>query len=328
MILFEWNGFEGPDKKSGDRERQQNAVDAETNLSQNYLDNIREGMINPTASMMFNNSAQASGNAFADYGDIMNRYRSQFDNPQNQVTADTVTPERVSYNRTPEMGEALAGYGDFSRTGGFTDEGIRDIRSRGISPIRAAYGDTMRDLDRSRSLGGGGGATNYIAARSQANRMLPQQLSDATQSVNADIARMVQSGRLSGLGGLASTATTDTGFGQQAQLANQGASMSAALANQSARLNAAQANQGNQLAGLSGMSNLYSATPGQASVFGNQLLNSGQNVLNLQQLQQQKGQQKIAGQGMVAGIPTGFQAALGNVGKIGDIAGDFATAFL
>lgn len=321
---------------SGDRSRTQNTLDYETNLAQGHLDPLRSEMIVPTTQGMFNRSSLAGDTAFADYGDIMGRYRGFLEGKDNQLKADQVKSERVDpysigYSRTSELGDALKGYGEFAQTGGL-DQGARaDLRARGMSPIRAAYGNTMMELNRARALGGEGGTSNYAAALANAQRNLPQQLSDATQAVNADIARMVQSGRLAGLGGLSQASQADIGFGQQAQLANQEAAMRArlsnqdaglraALANQTANLAAGQANIGTRLSGLGGMSSLYSATPGMASTFGNQVLGSTGNWLQAQQLQQQKMNSKIQGQLAHAGIPTGFQSFLGNVGKIGDIA--------
>ena len=327
MIQWDSNDHIILDKKSGDRDRVQNAVDYESDLSQNHLDNLRTGMVVPTTQNMYNWAHQGAQNAFADYGDIMGRYRSYMDDPQNKLTADQVSPDSIGYTRSGEMGEALAGYGDFARTGGFTGQNLRDIRARGISPIRAAYGNTIRELDRARSLGGDSGATNYIAARSRAQRELPQQLSDATQNVNAGIAQMVQQGRLAGLGGLSSTAQADATFAQRAALANQAASMQAKLANQAANLRAGEFGINNRLGALSGMANMYSATPGQASTFGNQVLNSTQNWLNAQQLQQQKAKTKIEGQLGHSGLRTGFGAFLDNTGKAADIFTDFMSGF-
>jgi len=335
MIQFESNDLVLLDKKSGDRKRTQRAVDYETDLSQNTLDPLRDQMIVPTTQNMYNAANTGTANAFADYGDIMGRYRGQMDDPRNQITASQVTPERIDpytigYSRTGELDQALKGYGEFAQTGGFDEAAKRDIRERGISPIRAAYGNTMMEMNRARGLGGEGGASNYIAAASKAQRELPQQLSDATQSVNADLARMIQQGRLFGLGGLSQASQADTGFGQQAQLANQDATMrarfanqgtnlQAGLANQGANLAAQQTNLGSRLSGLGGMSSLYSATPGQASTFGNQVLGSTGNWLQAQQLQQQKARDKIQGQLGVAGIPTGTQAWLKNINSAADV---------
>jgi hypothetical protein len=282
-------------------------------------------MIIPTTQEMYNRYMSSSGQAQQDYGDIMGRYKNYLDDPKSQLAADKVKADTVNYKRSKELGAALSGYGEFAKTGGFSPTAIRDLRARGVSPIRSAYGNTVRELDRSRALGGAGGSANYIAARSRAQRELPQQLSDAMQNVNAGLSQMVQQGRLAGLGGLSSTAQADIGFGQKAALANQDARLRAAMSNQSANLQAGYLNQGNRLGALSGMSSLYSATPGQASMFGNQLLNSTGNWLNAQQLQQQLGQWKTGGQFTHSQQPTGFQAFLGNMGKIGDIGADIAS---
>lgn len=325
MIQWSSNDLLILDKHSADREKNQTNIDYQTDLSQNHLDNLREGMVVPTAQSMFNRADTGAANAFADYGDIMGRYRGFMDDPKANITGERIDPSSVNYSRTPEMGQALSGYGDFAQNGGFSPEAIRDIRERGISPIRAAYGNTMMEMNRARGLGGEGGASNYIAAASKAQRELPQQLSDATQNVNADIARMIQSGRLAGLGGLSSTAQTDTGFGQQAQLANQGATMQSRLANQGTNLAAQQANLGSRLSGLTGMSSLYSATPGQAQTFGNQVLGAGQNWLGAQGLQQQNAGQKIQGQLQQSQMPTGYQSILGNTGKTVGVIGKIGT---
>jgi len=326
MIQFDSNGLITLDKKSADRARSQRAVDYETDLSQAHLDPLRSEMIVPTTQAMYNRADRGAENAFADYGDIMGRYRGFMDDSANRITGERIDPSTIGYSRTPEMGATMSGYGDFAKTGGFSPEGIRDIRERGISPIRAAYGNTMMEMNRARGLGGEGGASNYIAAASKAQRELPQQLSDATQNVNADVARMVQYGRLAGLGGLSQASQADTGFGQRAQLANQGATMQARLANQGTNLAAQQANLGSRLSGLGGMSSLYSATPGQAQTFGNQVLGSTGNWLQAQQLQQQKARDKMQGQLGVAGIPTGTQAWLGNINKAADVFQGFIPA--
>lgn len=340
MIQFESNDLVILDKKSGDRKRTQRTLDYETNLAQGHLDPLRSEMIVPTTQDMFNRYQAGADQAFSSYGDIMGRYQGFLDDPRNQITADQVKAERIDpysigYSRTGELDKTLRGYGEFADTGGF-DEGARaDIRARGISPIRAAYGNTMQELNRARALGGEGGSANYIAAASRAQRELPQQLSDATQNVNAQLAHMIQQGRLSGLGGLSQASQADIGFGQQAQLANQEAAMRARLANQGTGLQAGLANQqanlaaqqgniGARLGGLSGMSSLYSASPGLASTFGNQVLGSTGNWLNAQQLQQQKMNARIQGQIAHAGIPTGFRSFLDNARRIGDIGTNIA----
>jgi hypothetical protein len=239
------------DFKSDDRNRVQDTI-GQLDPAQSANDTTRQEMIVPTTQNMYNNYLTGSQNAFADYGDIMNRYRGLSNTIGNYDKVDAPT---IGYSRSGEMNKAMQGFSEFSDTGGLNSQAQADLRARGISPIRSAYGNTMRELDRSKSLGGAGGSSNYIAARSAAQRELPQQLADATQNVNAGIAEMVQKGRLAGMSGLGQLATADSGFGQTAQLANQDATLKARLANQSAGLSA----NNMRLGALSGMSNLYSA---------------------------------------------------------------------
>lgn len=297
--------------KSDDRNRTQEAIGT-LDPAQSEVDTVRNQMIVPTTQNMYNNYLTGSQNAFADYGDIMGRYR---DAAGSIGQYDKVNAPTIGYSRTGELNKAMQGFSEFADTGGLNSQAQADLRARGISPIRAAYGNTMRELDRSRSLGGPGGASNYIAARSAAQREMPQQLADATQNVNAGIAQMVQQGRLAGMSGLSDAAKADIGFTQDAAARNQDATLRASLANQNAGL---QANN-LKLGALSGMSNLYSATPGQAQTFGNQVLNSTQNWLNTNSLQNDIAKTRINAQLGKASVPTGFQAFLGNAGKIGDI---------
>ena len=322
------------DMKSGDRDRQQKILDTETAKQQGGLDTLSQNVLNPMQSTMMGNYNQATGQGVQDYGDIMGRYRSYMDDPANssfeRVSGERIDPSTIGYTRSPELGSAMKGYQEFANTGGFDENAQRDIRARGISPIRAAYANTQMQLDRARSLGGGGGASNYIAATSRAQRDLPQQLADAEQNVNADLAGRIQQGRLAGLGGLSETSLADIGFGQQAQLANQGAIMQSRLSNQDVSLRAALANQGaglqsrqNKLGALAGMSSLYGTAPGMASTFGNQALGASGQQLQGQGLQSDISRQKIQGGLDIQKLPSKWS----NVGKMAKIAGAAAATY-
>jgi hypothetical protein len=161
----------------------------------------------------------------------------------------------------------MPGYRDFASTGGYSDSDVQELRARGISPIRAAYGNTMRELDRAKSLGGSGGAVNYIAARSRAQRELPGQMADAMTSVNANLADSIRQGKMFGLGGMTQTgsamgglADSEAGRMLQAQGMTEGA-----LQNW----------YGNRMGALNAQTGLYGTTPAMASTFGNQALNAG-----------------------------------------------------
>jgi hypothetical protein len=317
MIQFDSNEHLILDKKSGDRSRQQNVVDTQTNLAQNNLNNLRNEMI-PASQTAYNNYQNASGRTFSDYEDIMGQYKNAMGNMG--VGPTNIEADLVNYTRSPELAHALSGYGEFADTGGFSPEAIRDLRARGISPIRAAYGNALNDMERRVNLAGGY-SPNVGVLRAKMAREQGQQMADAAQNVNAQLQYMIQQGRLAGLGGLGDLSVKDIGFGQQAQLANQAAKLQAAGLN-SSNINAANANR-NAL--LSGMSSLYSATPGLLSTTGSQLAQQQGNRMGVEGMQQNLGQMKIGGQQGVAQMPTGFQSFLNNAGRISSIASNIAS---
>lgn len=220
-----------------------------------------------------------------DYGNIMGGYQSFMKNLN-------PTYNKVAYQRPGEMNEAYGylrqaapGYQEFAQTGGYSPTDIQELRARGISPIRASYGNTMMELDRARSLGGAGGAPNYIAAASKAQREMPGQMADAMTGVNAKLAEDVRSGRLQGLAGLAGIGSTMGGFaGDEGK-----AILSADLANQGADIQTQGMKQQGMLAGLSGQAGLYGTTPAMASTFGNQALNAYGQRAGLEQNRQNYG---------------------------------------
>ena len=205
-----------------------------------------------------------------DYGDIMGGYK-------NFMGGLKPSFERVNYQRPGELGEAygalrgaLPGYQEFAQTGGYSDKDVQELRARGIAPIRSAYGNTMMELDRARALGGGGGATNYIAARSRAQRELPGQMADAMTGVNANLAQQIREGRLAGLGGMTQVGGTMGGLASD----EAGRMLQAQGMNQAAGLQAqGQYNQA-MLGALGGQQGLYGTTPGLSNMFGNQALNA------------------------------------------------------
>ncbi len=216
----------------------------------------------------------------ADYSSIMQGYKSI--NPNVNWTP-------VSYNRPAELTTAFGnlesagkGYQDFANTGGYSPTDIQELRARGMSPIRSAYGNTMMQLDRARSLGGNGGAANYIAATSKAQRELPGQLADAQTTVNAGLADAIRQGKLSGLAGLAGVGGTEGGLSsdEAARI------LSAQLANSQGEMAARNSTINNQFGQLSGQAGLYGTTPGMSSMFGNQAL-QGMGLANSNQANNQ-----------------------------------------
>lgn len=237
----------------------------------------------PFSQQMNNNYQTAVARNTEDYGNIMGAYQKF---RENLGSPTKFSFQNVSAPRPAELGEsygilreALPGYREFASTGGYSPTDIQELRARGVSPIRSAYGNTMMQLDRARALGGASGTPNYIAALSRAQRELPEQLASATTDVNAKLAEDIRQGRLAGLAGIRGVG------GDMGQLssAEAGRQLQANLANAENDLRAQQLTEGsrqsmfgNQLASIGGQASLYGTTPGMSSMFGNQALNSYQ----------------------------------------------------
>ena len=97
--------------------------------------------------------------------------------------------------------QAQAGYTDFANTGGFSQNDIGAMRARGNSPIRAAYSNAERNINRQQAMGGTSAGRNTLMARMA--REQGQAASDATINTDAGIAQMRQQGKLAGNAGLA-----------------------------------------------------------------------------------------------------------------------------
>jgi len=242
----------------------------------------------------------------------------------------------VSAERPEELGEAygylreaMPGYRDFAATGGYSGKDVQELRARGVSPIRAAYGNTMMELNRARALGGNAGAPNYIAALSRAQRELPEQIAEATTNVNAGLADAIRQGKMFGLTGISNTGSTMGGLSSQeagrmlqAALANQSADLQAQGMSEQSRLNTA----GMDLNAIGQMAGLYGTTPGMAATFGNQALNAWQTRAGMEQARNQFGLGLLDAQ--LRGFPTGqtqtttqpgtpwWQTALGIAGTV------------
>jgi hypothetical protein len=128
---------------------------------------------------------------------------------------------------------------------------------------------------------------------------------------------MFQEGRLQGLSGLGQLSAADTEFGQQAQYHNQDAALTAARSNQ--LYGGPQYDP--RFQALQGMSSLFSATPGMAALFGNQMLGANNQLLEGNQQQQQIGNFAMGGRQIVNNTPSNFETGLGRVGQIGKIIG-------
>lgn len=277
-----------------------------------------------------NNYNQAIQQQMGNYTDIMNQYK-QF---QQGLTPTTFNFQKVNADRPKELGqaygylnEAMPGYRDFAKTGGYSNQDIQELRARGISPIRAAYGNTMMELDRARALGGASGTPNYIAALSRANRELPGQMADAMTTVNAGLADSIRQGKQFGLQGISNTGSTMGGLASseagrmlQAQMANQDADLRAQGMNEAS----IQAMRQMQLASMGGQANLFGTTPGMSNMFGNQALNSWNQRMGMEQNRMGMGNDllrlQLQGYGMQQQEQPWWQKALNIGGQIAPFA--------
>jgi hypothetical protein len=270
-----------------------------------------ENQQGPMVSAFANNYGRGSEANYGDYTDIMNQYRNiASGGGANDGGGDdgggggggggggegggyeayTVSPGRASYN---DPFKSYAGMEQFSNDGGYSRTDVANMRSRGVSPIRAAYANAEREQGRSRALQGGY-SPNAFAASAKMAREQGQSAADATNGVEAGLAEARNRGRQFGLTGMSNIegqrldadvdlSKFNTGMdfeGQkynadaytQANARNVSSAQSAGQANADRSAASAAASRADQLRALSGMTQLYGTTPGMSNTFGNQLL--------------------------------------------------------
>lgn len=88
--------------------------------------NNNQGQIGYAASKIKDPAAQNIN----DYGSIMKGYGDVAKN-------NNYTP--ISYTSSGDVSSALGNLKNFSDTGGYSNDDIKNIRERGISPIRSVY---------------------------------------------------------------------------------------------------------------------------------------------------------------------------------------------
>jgi hypothetical protein len=198
----------------------------------------------------------------------------------------------ANYAVSPYFTQAYGNLANLTQTGGITPQEQADLRERGISPIRAVYGNAQREAARGQVLSGGY-SPNAGAIRAKMAREMSDRLSGAVTNVNADIAGRVQQGRLTSSGQLGTL-----GAGEN-EIRNRFALENAQAANQAAQFGATQASVGRDrdLRALEGMRSLYGTTPAQAQLFGNQALQGSTLQANIMENNNRTGLQAIA-QGM------------------------------
>lgn len=208
-----------------------------------------------------------------DYSNIMRGYQDVLNNPnpgQNDILAEyrrlLGDTRGLTYEESPEFREAFANARALSEHGGITDGEAADLRSRGISPIRAAYANMQRDMDRNKRLSGGS-SVNFNAAASRMAREMAQMTSDATQAVNADIAGRRQQGRLT-----AAPLMSSMGQGASDRMLDYKKTRLGGMGSILDSMNSIY-NRGNdaRMEALRGMASLYGTTPALVNTYGNQV---------------------------------------------------------
>lgn len=260
-----------------------------------------ENQQGPMVNAFAQNYGQGAEQNLGDYTDIMNSYAGIAANPGMGAFASgayggpgysafSVTPGSASYT---DPFASYSKFQDLSKTGGYSDQDMADLRSRGAAPVRAAYANAEREVSRGRSLQGGY-SPNAAAVQAKMAREQSQAGADAMQSTNAGIIAARNQGQLGGMQGMSNiegqrlgadvdVSKYNTGLNYQGQVANMGENVRAqegnirlgqanAAAGASASNAAMQLASQRQMGSLAGMTNLYGTTPGLANTFGNQLL--------------------------------------------------------
>lgn len=218
-----------------------------------------------------------------DYDEIMQGYRNlvaggagNFDNLINSLNTQRERAgefKDVNYEQSPEWTDAHSRLRGLSEDGGLNEADRGNLRARGTAPIRAVYGNMQQNMDRQRSLSGGGSA-NYNASSARMARESSESIAGATTNVEAQIAKMVQEGRLAATPALASMATSQNNLMNETRLRNS-SNRNAHNANNTdllGTLNSATNSRNNQpLEALRGMTSLYGTNPGLVETFGNQV---------------------------------------------------------
>lgn len=286
----------------------------------------RGGNISSVYNAAATQQAQDYDDIMGGYSDLQSRAKSGTSVPTNFQPLSAISNQYLpnySYNRSGDMSQLVSGLQDYSRTGGYSDADLGSIRERGLSPIRSVYANAKRNLDRQKSLQGGY-SSNYGAVLSKMAREQSELSSAAASNVNAEIARMVASGKLSGLQSLSPIVTGENT--QRNNISNQNIDAARALnesnvadqrgvrdTNASLKMRVDEMNRNNQLddrnlelSALSGKSNLFGTTPALTQTFGNQVLqNNQQNLQAVQMANQIKNQRAGLGINLVGAAQAG-----------------------
>jgi len=232
-----------------------------------------------------------------DKDEIMSGFRSLLSNRLPMMQAGTYTPQTYNYAPSADYKQAAGTLKELTDTGGYTQQGLNDIRERGISPIRSVYANAQRNVDRNRRLQGGF-SPNYNAVTAKMAREMSDQIGTATTNVNAGLAQNVAQNRLSIAPTYANTvqreSETAADYGRRnVDSVNEANRFNIQMPLQYGQYN--MANQGQALGALQGMTSLYGTTPALSQLFGNQAMDRAQFENLMSQQQSQNGLQALSG---------------------------------
>lgn len=227
-----------------------------------------------------------------DYDSILGQYKALGD----KVSAggnDNFGGEKVNYSPiTPSFvddtgGADLSQLREFSQTGGFGSGDIDSIRERSIAPIRSIYDSANRNLLRQKNLSGGY-APNFGAVSAKLARDAGSLIGAQTTAANANVAEMIQRGKLSSATSLAPLEAAEASRKQalaeeNARIANQ-----TAMFNNQNQLETARHNESIDttdfnkiLETIKGQQSTFGTTPALFSTVGNQTMQAANVVNNL-----------------------------------------------
>lgn len=223
-----------------------------------------------------------------DYDDIMGKFRNIYaeSGPGGDASGRYgFTPYQAAqtqYSKSPDTTAALANLNELSRTGGLDDAAQQNLRARGVSPIRSMYAIASRDMDRNRRLSGGY-SPNFGATTAKMTRDQSSLVADQMDKVNANIAEMVQSGRLSAAPNYASAAQAESGLKHGIASENTNATNEANRFNATGQFESGRQRRGDRLGAAQGMTNLYGTTPALSKLYGDQAMDTAQFTQNVNQ---------------------------------------------
>lgn len=237
----------------------------------------------------------------ANYDDIYNSYDSLQKRAKNASSGGytAINPvmsnysPKYSYNRSGDLNSTITDLQNFSKTGGYSDSDLGNIRERSVSPIRSIYSNAGENLRRKQALQGGR-SSNYGALTAKMARDSSSAIGDISSKVNANIAEMVQSGKLRSLESLSPLVTADNSARNAIDARNEDARRETEASNneelrrvdelnKQLSMNYGQKNTDNELNAIQGKQSLYGTNPALTQTFASQVLANNQQNLQAAQ---------------------------------------------